>query len=54
MLNMLLDPRFFNVIIILMFITASLRWAYEKNWAQATYWCAAAVLNVAVTFMAAK
>lgn len=46
------DPRIFNGVIIAMFLAASIRWAYEKNWAQTIYWICAAGLNVAVTMMA--
>lgn len=53
-MGFIFDPRFFNAAIIVMFIAAAIRWAFERNWAQATYWTAAAVLNVAVTFMAGK
>jgi hypothetical protein len=48
------DPRAFNVVIIVMFLAAALRWAIARNWPQAAYWIAAAALNVAVTFMAVK
>jgi hypothetical protein len=50
----LADPRAFNVAIIVMFLAAAVRWAAARNWPQASYWLAAAVLNVAVTFMAVK
>ena len=43
------DPRSFNVLIILMFIAASVRWAFAGNWPQAGYWGSAALLNVFVT-----
>jgi hypothetical protein len=45
----LLDPRAFNVLIILLFIAAAIRWAFAGNWPQAGYWASAAVLNVFVT-----
>jgi len=48
-MNFIFDPRFFNAVIIAMFVAAAIRWAFERNWAQATYWGAAAVLNAAVT-----
>lgn len=47
--SFIFDPRFFNVAIIAMFIAAAIRWAWEKNWAQAGYWASAALLNVFVT-----
>lgn len=45
----LLDPRLFNILIIVMFIAAAIRWGFVGNWPQSIYWIAAAVLNVAVT-----
>lgn len=53
-MNWLQDPRVFSVLIILMFIAASIRWAFASNWPQATYWAAGAVLNIAVLAMAGK
>lgn len=53
-MDWLFEPQFFNWLIVGMFVAAAVRWAFESNWAQSTYWLAAAVLNVAVTFMAAK
>jgi hypothetical protein len=46
-MNFLHDPRIFNFAIIAMFIGAAIRWAFVGNWSQVSYWCAAAVLNVA-------
>jgi hypothetical protein len=48
-MNWILDPRAFNVLIILLFIAAAIRWAFAGNWPQAGYWASAAVLNVFVT-----
>lgn len=45
----LVDPRFFNVLIIVLFVAAAVRWAVEGKWSQAGYWLSAAVLNVFVT-----
>jgi hypothetical protein len=46
------DPRAFNILIIVMFLAASIRWACAGGWMQAGYWLSAAVLNVFVTAMA--
>lgn len=48
-MSFIFDPRFFNVLIIAMFLAAAIRWAVEKNWSQAGYWVSAALLNVFVT-----
>ena len=50
----LLDPRAFNVAIIVLFLAAAVRWAFARNWPQAAYWVSAAVLNVTVTLMGSK
>lgn len=47
----LLDPRAFNVLIMVMFAAASVRWAFARNWAQAGYWASACLLNLFVTMM---
>ncbi len=50
----LLDPSIFNVLIILMFIAASVRWFIAGDGWQATYWMAGAILNIAVLGMGGK
>lgn len=50
-MTFLADPRIFNAAIIAMFLAASVRWAFEKNWPQTFYWLSAAALNVAVCLM---
>jgi hypothetical protein len=47
------DPRAINVLIIILFIVAAIRWTCAGNVPQAGYWASAALLNVFVT-MAAK
>jgi hypothetical protein len=48
----LLDPMLFNVLILVLFAAASVRWAIAGDWKQALYWFAAFWLNVAVSAMA--
>lgn len=48
-MNYVYDPRFFNVLIIVLFVAAAVRWAFAGNWPQAGYWISAALLNVFVT-----
>lgn len=50
-MSCLLDPRAFNVLIIILFLAAAVRWAYAGNWPQSGYWASAAVLNIFVTTM---
>lgn len=45
----LMDPRAFNVLIIVLFLAAAVRWGFAGNWPQAGYWASAALLNVFVT-----
>lgn len=50
-MNVLLDPKIFNYLIIAMFAAAAIRWAFAGNWPQSGYWASAAVLNIFVTAM---
>lgn len=45
------DPRIFNVVILIMFAAATIRWGFNGNMKQTVYWASAFVLNYAVTFM---
>lgn len=51
MMNFLMDPRAFNVVVIVWFLATALRWSFAGNWLQVGYWVSAAVLNVFVTAM---
>jgi hypothetical protein len=51
LLKYLTDPRFFSAMVVLLFLLASIRWAFAGNLKQALYWGAGFVLNFAVTFM---
>ena len=51
-MNWLFDPRIFNVAIIVLFVAATVRWAFAGDFMQAMYWLGATVLNVAVFGMA--
>lgn len=48
-MSWLLDPCAMNVLIIVLFVLAAIRWGFAGNWAQAGYWASAALLNVFVT-----
>jgi hypothetical protein len=47
----LLDPRIFNIAIIVLFAMATVRWAIDGNLKQTLYWAGALLINVAVTFL---
>lgn len=53
-MSFIFDPRFFNALIIFMFLTAAVRWACAGNWLQVVYWVSGAALNAVVTMMPCK
>lgn len=44
------DPRIFNAIIMALYVAAALRWALAGYWIDMTYWLAALVLTMCVTW----
>lgn len=48
-MSFLSDPRAMNVLIIVLFVVAGIRWAFAGNWPQSGYWLSAALLNVFLT-----
>lgn len=50
----LLDPRLFNFIIMGLYLLNTCWWAYNKNWPQTLYWCAAFQITAAVTWGVSK
>lgn len=49
-MTLLLDPKLFNYLILLLFAFATVRWGIEGKWADTLYWACAFGLNVAVTW----
>jgi hypothetical protein len=47
---LLLDPRIFNFIIMILYALNALRWAVAGSWADAGYWCGALWITGFVTF----
>ena len=47
---MLTDPRLFNYIIMVVFLLAAARWAYERQWADVIYWVCSFGLTAAITW----
>lgn len=51
LMSILMHEKFFDVLILILFACACLRWLAAGNYGRATYWGSAFVLNVSVTFM---
>lgn len=49
-MNWLFDPRIFNFIILGLYATNAIRWAFEGKWADVVYWTGAFIITSAVTF----
>lgn len=44
------DPIYFNCFIMILYMLNTLNWAWQRNWPQALYWFAAALITLAVTW----
>lgn len=53
-MSYLLDPKFFNYLIMTLYLINSARWAIECNWGQFVYWIAAFALTFSISFMMGK
>lgn len=51
MKNLLLDPRLFNYVIMVMYGLNSHRWAYEGKIADVCYWLSALSITATGTFL---
>ena len=45
------DPRFFSMLIVVLFALATARWAWARDLKQTLYWGGGFILNFAVTFL---
>lgn len=50
MLNLLLDPKAFSYLIMVLYALNAARWAYEGKWADVSYWLCALGITATVTF----
>jgi hypothetical protein len=50
-MNILLDPKFFNYLIMSLYFINSARWLIASNYGQFTYWAGAFIITYSVTFM---
>lgn len=53
-MNILLDPKLFNYLILILYFLSVVRWTIELNWGQVMYWSGALILTVAITFFMDK
>jgi hypothetical protein len=51
MLRLIADPKFFNYVLLVLYVAAAVRWAVAKSSADVLYWVGAIILQVTVTFM---
>lgn len=45
------DPKFFNYLIMILYLLNAGRWAYEQKWADVSYWLSALAITATVTFL---
>ena len=51
MKKFLLDPAFFNYVILTLYVLNASRWALDRKWADVCYWLSAAAITATVTFL---
>ena len=51
MRSLLLDPKFFNYLIMMLYFLNACRWAWNKNPADTCYWLSALAITATVTFL---
>lgn len=49
-MGLLFDPKIFNYLIMALYITNSLRWAFAGSWADVAYWLSACSITATVTW----
>lgn len=50
-MNLLLDPKFFNYVILVLYACNAARWACERKLADVCYWLSAFAITATVTFL---
>lgn len=48
--RVLLDPRAFNYLIMVLYALNAVRWAFEGKWADTCYWLSALAITATVTW----
>lgn len=51
MLALLLDPKLFNYVILVLYVLNAVRWAVARSTADVCYWLSAAAITATVTFL---
>lgn len=51
MKKLLLDPKVFNYVILVLYLLNSVRWAFARRIADVCYWLSAAAITATVTFL---
>ena len=46
----LLDPRIFNYVLMVLYAANLVRWAIQRSWSDAFYWTGALIINAAITW----
>jgi hypothetical protein len=49
--SILLDPKFFNYLILVLYLLNATRWAVQRNLADTCYWLSAFAITFTVTFL---
>lgn len=49
-MNLLLDPKVFNYVIMSLYVINAGRWAINGNWADVSYWLSAFAITATVTW----
>jgi hypothetical protein len=49
--TLLLDPKIFNYVIMVLYALNAVRWAYEGKIADVCYWLSALAITATVTFL---
>lgn len=50
MLNLLLDPKVFNYVILSLYALNAVRWGVHGSWADVSYWLSAFAITATVTW----
>ena len=50
MVSYLLDPKFFNWLIMVLFLVNAARWAFHGSWADTSYWLCSFAITATVTW----
>ena len=48
---LLLDPKFFNYVIMVLYLANAVRWTIQRNLADTCYWLSALAITATVTFL---